>query len=773
MAGVAQNGKNSFLRSWGVRTKLLLSFVLLSLVSTCVYMWIAHSHTRRMAEEHMTQKIELLAGVFSEEIRRDLDAHIDHVTEVASLSDVRSMEIGFPLESRIRRSFSQTSINALFILDAERQIVSASHYDEKSFVSLDKISNSEHVEEAMKEFKAKVFSGEAVDYDRPGAFFIAVPVAGASEAAAGAVVAEVIVDIASMEKLIEKKEIAGGDMRMFLINRDGVVLTHTDPNAIGKCVFEQGMPLSAASDKVRKGILAGEQGNTEKFLIEEDGKKRIVAAAVINPAAGWKLILIQPYERIIAPVIKVRNTIFMWGLLALAVSIYLALYRARRITYPIGELIRASEEISQGHYSQRVTIYRRDEFGWLASAFNRMSADLESKIDALKIYQSQLEEAFNQVQSDAQKREQANRDLSQKVSELTSLAEVTQAITTSLDINEVLNMMVDTIAKIIGIDICSIKLLDPATNKMSVKISRGLGEEYIKKSPTRPGEGVSGRAIKDRVPVIIEDVDTDERVEPDHVIRSIGVKSIISIPLITNVSALGVLNLYTKEKRVFTEDERRLLGIFANQAAGAIENARLFHSLRENYLNTIQALSMAIDAKDQYTHGHSKRVSEIAASVGRAYGLDDNELDLLKYASDLHDIGKIGISEVIIGKKSKLTVDEYDMIKSHPIVGETIIQPVPFLKEVCPIIRHHHERYDGYGYPDGIKGDEIPELARILHLADAFDAMTSDRPYRKALSNEVAIQEVKKHCGTQFDPRVVAAFLKVFDPEGGEIAPPA
>jgi len=149
--------------------------------------------------------------------------------------------------------------------------------------------------------------------------------------------------------------------------------------------------------------------------------------------------------------------------------------------------------------------------------------------------------------------------------------------------------------------------------------------------------------------------------------------------------------------------------------------------------------------------------------IGREMGLKADKLELLEYTSDLHDIGKIGISEVIIGKKTKLTVDEYEIIKTHPLVGETIIEPVPFLQDARPVIRHHHERYDGFGYPDGLKGQEIPLLARIIHIADAYDAMTSDRPYRRALSHEDAIEEIKKHSGTQFDPKVVQSFLRIFE----------
>jgi HD-GYP domain-containing protein (c-di-GMP phosphodiesterase class II) len=150
--------------------------------------------------------------------------------------------------------------------------------------------------------------------------------------------------------------------------------------------------------------------------------------------------------------------------------------------------------------------------------------------------------------------------------------------------------------------------------------------------------------------------------------------------------------------------------------------------------------------------------------IGNQIGLPADELELLKYAGDLHDIGKIGISELIIAKEGKLTVDEYEIVKTHPLVGETIIEPVPFLSQIKEVIRHHHERYDGYGYPDGLTGETIPLMSRIILIADSYDAMTSDRPYRKALTHDEAVIEIRKHAGTQFDPGLVEAFLSVFGP---------
>jgi HD-GYP domain-containing protein (c-di-GMP phosphodiesterase class II) len=170
-----------------------------------------------------------------------------------------------------------------------------------------------------------------------------------------------------------------------------------------------------------------------------------------------------------------------------------------------------------------------------------------------------------------------------------------------------------------------------------------------------------------------------------------------------------------------------------------------------------------VDAKDSYTAGHSTRVTLYSVIIGEELGLDVEQLRRLRLAGLLHDVGKIGIRDSVLGKPGRLTDEEFAMMKSHPQVGENILTPVSQLADVIPGVVSHHERFDGTGYPRGLKAEEIPLLGRIIGVADAFDAMTSDRVYRPRLSDEVALAELRKHSGTQFDSRVVTAFLSAYD----------
>ncbi len=191
----------------------------------------------------------------------------------------------------------------------------------------------------------------------------------------------------------------------------------------------------------------------------------------------------------------------------------------------------------------------------------------------------------------------------------------------------------------------------------------------------------------------------------------------------------------------------------------------LYTKMRKVYLDTIRALAAAIDAKDPYTKGHSERVAETSVALALELNLSDRDIENIEYTALLHDIGKIGIADNILGKKSSLTNKEFDKIKEHTVMGAKIIEPVDFLKNSYKAIYHHHERYNGKGYPDGIKNEDIPILARIIAVADAYDAMGSDRPYRKKLNMSNILKELKDQSGKQFDPEVVKALISILDRE--------
>ncbi|MBF0502232.1 MAG: HD domain-containing protein [Candidatus Riflebacteria bacterium] len=266
-------------------------------------------------------------------------------------------------------------------------------------------------------------------------------------------------------------------------------------------------------------------------------------------------------------------------------------------------------------------------------------------------------------------------------------------------------------------------------------------------------------------PLLLEDLSSGPWAEAEPgKIRGIVLRNTLVLPLAARDRILGVIQVANKGKHdIFSPEDLDLLKILSGQIAFVIQNADLFQNLQQAYIDTLGALTSAIDAKDSYTHGHSKRVTELSMGLGQEINLGKSDLENLRIASILHDIGKIGIPESILNKPNRLTDEEFQIIKSHPELGVRILKNVEFLGNIVPIILHHHERFDGRGYPDSLKADEIPLAARIITISDSYDAMTSDRPYRKAMELDQACAELLRCKGSQFDPDLTDAFIRMMN----------
>ncbi len=272
---------------------------------------------------------------------------------------------------------------------------------------------------------------------------------------------------------------------------------------------------------------------------------------------------------------------------------------------------------------------------------------------------------------------------------------------------------------------------------------------------------IARHALEEGRPILVRDLDRDG--EPPEGGRQVRYRprSILSIPLFAQGHPLGVLNFGGPARRErFSEHDERLVVTLARQVAVALEKARLLEGLRRTVSESIRALAGAIEAKDPYTRGHSERVTHYVQLIARAMGLPRADRDRLVRAAVLHDVGKIGIPSAVLNKPGRLDSHEFRLIQKHPEMGVEIVREIQAMAETLEIIRAHHERVDGKGYPAGLKGDEIPLGARILAVADTFDAMTSDRPYRKGLPPEAAYEEIDRCAGAQFDPEVARVFLE-------------
>ncbi|MFB0527823.1 MAG: HD domain-containing phosphohydrolase [bacterium] len=351
--------------------------------------------------------------------------------------------------------------------------------------------------------------------------------------------------------------------------------------------------------------------------------------------------------------------------------------------------------------------------------------------------------------------------LERRVVELDNLLKATEAIASAMQLDPLLDMIMELGMKVLDAEGCSVLLVDEKEKKLQFVAASGAKKEEVKKLSLDMGEGVAGWVAQNDQPLLIEDVSQDARFSK-KVDETLGqeTKSLICVPLKVKERTIGVMEVMNKRgDRTFTERDMVLFKPLSAQAAVAIERARLYEDLEDMYISTVKSLAAAIDAKDPYTRGHSERVTRFSVLIAKELSLDDKTQSEVQLCALLHDVGKIGVPISVLRKKDKLTDEDWKFIRRHPVLGAEIISPITQLKELVTSIRHHHERYDGKGYPDNLKGEDIPLISRILAVADTFDALTSERPYRNGLSDKAAVEEMEVVKGTQLDPGCVDAFI--------------
>lgn len=361
--------------------------------------------------------------------------------------------------------------------------------------------------------------------------------------------------------------------------------------------------------------------------------------------------------------------------------------------------------------------------------------------------------------TDITEHKETTKHLSKIVKELTLLYEIGKELTSIMEIDFLFSKILGYLRKTFGYERTGILIINERTNELAIKATTKPFADWKKNKRIKLGQGITGYVAKTGKPYLANDVSKERR----YVVLDKKTKSEVAVPLKLGETVIGVINIEGYTKNAFDEDDVRILTLIANQAAIAIENSRLYKSLENSYLDTIRTLVSAMEAKDHYTYGHSERVRKYALKIAKKLKLNEQQIREVNYAGYLHDIGKIGIADSLLTKIEPLTKSEYEVIKKHPDIGHSILKDVKHLSETCEIIRSEHEKYNGTGYPNGLKNGAIPIGARIIAVADAYDAMTTNRPYRKAFSKKEAIKRLKQNSGTQFDPKIVKAFLKIIE----------
>jgi HD-GYP domain-containing protein (c-di-GMP phosphodiesterase class II) len=340
--------------------------------------------------------------------------------------------------------------------------------------------------------------------------------------------------------------------------------------------------------------------------------------------------------------------------------------------------------------------------------------------------------------------------------------ELSIVLNSSLNQRQVRKRAIEAVAKLLDAEVGSLLLVDEKTKDLFFEVALGEKEEQVKQMRLKMGEGIAGWVAANNQPALINDVQNDPRYfRRAQTITDFITRNMVCVPVRAKGRVIGVLQgINKKDGGFFSEEDLENAWTLSHQVAIALENAHLYAELRETFLNTAEALASAVEKRDPYTGGHIKRVVEYSMSIARYMAPPLTDVEDLRLAAVLHDIGKIGIKDSVLLKEARLDQEEIAHMREHPLVGEDILMHIEQMKGVRKILRAHHERWDGKGYPDGLKGDAIPIHARIISIADTFDAITTDRPYRKAADWKTAVDEIKRCSGREYDPLLVKAFME-------------
>jgi putative nucleotidyltransferase with HDIG domain len=439
----------------------------------------------------------------------------------------------------------------------------------------------------------------------------------------------------------------------------------------------------------------------------------------------WTVVLSESKADVLAPVATFKKTFPLVTLMTLWVVLLLSIIQIRRNLVPLERLKEGTKYIAQKNFNKRVIIKTGDEFEELAESFNAMADRLGKQFKTLS-----------------------------------TITEIDRSILSALDTEKIIEVVLNRIHDVLTCDCVSVMLFNFSRQDAAVT--------YIREKRLEIGKEV------ETVPITLEEmkklylnheffVTEVNHAIPNYLASLVkrGNKSFLVLPFFINQILSGIITLGYHNPPIYDREDIAQVRQLADQVAVALSNTRLVEELEQLHLGTLTALARTIDAKSRWTAGHSERITKLALKIGGALGISPKELDTLRCAGLLHDIGKIGVPADILEKTGKLTDHEKQLIYEHVRLGARILEPIAAFAEIIPIVLQHHERFDGKGYPGGLAGEAIHLGARILAVADTFDALTSHRPYHLSVDRERAIETIKQEAGTQFDPRVVQAFLKV------------
>ncbi|MBN2720061.1 MAG: HD domain-containing protein [Proteobacteria bacterium] len=358
--------------------------------------------------------------------------------------------------------------------------------------------------------------------------------------------------------------------------------------------------------------------------------------------------------------------------------------------------------------------------------------------------------------------EEINTSLNEAINRLSALHQISRMLGMEHDKKQIFRMALSLPAELLQAEIGHLFLFDKGTGEMNLEYSLGLpAAQTLSRRNTRETSPLAGWVAANKKPLLIPDFRLQDTFSPNC---EMGYerKTSLTVPIMIRDELIGIISLVNRKNgQPFSDNEKTLLATIASETAMAINNALLLEKIQKNYFSTIESLIMVVESKDMYTRGHSERVTRYSLLIAEQMGLSLDQMEIVQRAAILHDIGKITVELSILNKPTALEDSEYDQIKLHPLIGYRILEPLDFDERIKLSVLQHHERPDGKGYPKGLREEEILLEAKILTVADTFDAMTSARPYRAAINIEDSLREMENNAGTQLDSEIVKILCKI------------
>ncbi len=693
---------------WNVRNRFMVAFILVAVVPLVIFAALVYSRTAKALREVERGQIAAQAAGAREALRQRITDERAFLRDYAVWDDFHTaMREG-------RRQWIRNNVTSWVPDSSSTDLVTV--YDPTGHVVArgdGGVSAPLWANELVRAARRGDIGADLVDLDGRLYVLAAAPIVAqthASRPAGVLVFGEAVTD----EVLKDVDRFTGGQGRLAVTTGSGV---------------------SAASEPTEGDALAA-LGPADlaggRIVTEGDYATQLVALKDKQGATVAHLMVSVPRARFATVLSEIDMITMAAFVFALVVALTMGLIMARTISTPLTRLAAAATAIARGDHRQELPTQRRDEIGSLAKAFNSMSERVAARIEGLS---------------------EKTQSLALEISNLSAFG---ATLAQTPDPHAELRRLADMIRAMLDADMVSVFLVYEG-NTTRAAFSGGQRSPV----PAAAADELAAWAVEHRQGLEVADAETDERLSV--LARGTNqLRSFLVVPLARQEGVVGSLVVGFCDPHDFGPEELPLLTTIGGQIAIALQNAEAYEKLDRMYLETVTALAAAMEAKDQYTASHADSLATMAVAVGSRMGLTDAELRILQYAAVLHDIGKIGIPGNILNKPEALTREEFETMAQHTIIGERIISRIDYLVPIARVIRSAHERWDGTGYPDGHRGEAIPLASRILLVCDAFDAMTTDRPYRRALPLDTALGELSRNAGTQFDPRVVDVFLAAY-----------